>query len=120
MLNEKLNIHSIIKILQKNSDKPLIHELKDNKIISYSVFLSKSLEFLYFLQNKKKLKERDKIIIKLENSSEYLISIFACFLGKFIACPIDKEIPNIKYKKIKKILNAKYVIDSLKSKISQN
>lgn len=114
MLNEKLNIHSIIKILHENSEKPLIHEFKDNKIITYSSFLNKSLEFLYFLQNKKKLKERDKIIIKLENSSEYLISIFACFLGQFIACPIDKEIPNIKYKKIKKILNAKYVIDSFK------
>ncbi len=113
MLNKKFNIQSIIKILEDKGEKELIQELRENKIITYSGFLKKSLEFLNFLQNKKKLKPGDKIIIKLENSSEYLISIFTCFLGQFIACPVDKEIPNIKYQKIKKILNAKYEINNL-------
>lgn len=112
MLDKKISINTVIKILEKNGEKTLIHQVNHNKKISYSDFLKKSQEFLYFLQNKKKLKLGDKIIIKLENSAEYLISIFACFMGHFIACPIDKEIPNVKYKKIKKILNAKYEINN--------
>ena len=113
MLNKKFNINSVIKILQNKAQKELIHEISDNKIITYSGFLKQSLEFCNFLQHKKKLKPGDKIIIKLNNSSEYLISIFACFFGQFVACPVDKEIPNSKYHKIKKILNAKYEINGL-------
>ena len=114
MLNEKLNFQSLIKIIKINSEKHLIYELNKNRIITYSSFLKKSLEFSFFLQNKKKLKPGDKVIIKLENSAEYLISIFACFFGQYVACPIDKEIPNTKYKKIKKILKAKYEINNFK------
>ena len=114
MLYEKLNLEYITKILQTNSEKHLIHDLNANRIISYSEFLQKSLEFFNYLKNKKKLKRGDKVIIKLENSSEYLISIFACFFGQFVACPIDKQIPNLKYKRIKKILNSKYEINNFK------
>ena len=113
MLDEKINIQSVIKFLENKGEKTLIHQLNDDKKITYSGFLKKSREFLYFLQNKKKLKEGDKIVIKLENSAEYLISIFTCFLGSFVACPVDKEMPNTKYKKIKKILNVKYEINNL-------
>ncbi len=113
MLEKNININSIIKILENNSDRNLIHQIISDKKFTYSQFLKKSKEFFYFLNEKKKLKLGDKVIIKLENSSEYLISIFACFLGGFVACPIDKEIPNNKYKKIKKILNAKYEVNNL-------
>ncbi|MDB3938912.1 acyl--CoA ligase [Candidatus Pelagibacter sp.] len=114
MLDEKINIQSVIKFLENKKEKTLIHQLNNDQKITYSGFLKKSREFLYFLQNKKKLKSGDKIVIKLENSAEYLIAIFACFLGRFVACPIDKEMPDTKYKKIKKILNAKYEINNLK------
>ncbi len=112
MLEKNINIQSVVKILKDYSDRDLIHEISNNKNITYLEFLRKSEEFFYFLTEKKKLIPGDKVIIKLENSSEYLISIFACFLGGFVACPIDKEIPNNKYKKIKKILDAKYEVNS--------
>ena len=113
MLDEKIDIHSVIKFIENNGERLLIHQLNNDKKITYSGFLKRSREFLYYLQNIKKLKSGDKIIIKLENSAEYLISIFACFLGQFVACPVDKEIPDTKYKKIKKILKPKYEINNL-------
>ena len=113
MLNENINIAKIISIIENNGDKKLIHIAKNDRKITYSNFLKKSKEFLNFLKYKKKLKPKDKIIIKLENSAEYLISIFACCLGGYIACPVDKETPIIKYNKIKKILKSKYEINKL-------
>jgi acyl-coenzyme A synthetase/AMP-(fatty) acid ligase len=111
MQDEKINITKIVNIIKSNSDKKLIHLVKNDRKITYSDFLKKSKEFLNFLKYKKNLKRKDKIIIKLENSAEYLISIFACCLGGFVACPVDKETPITKYNKIKKILKAKYEIN---------
>ena len=47
MLNEKLNFQSLIKTIKINSEKHLIYELNKNRIITYSSFLKKSLEFSF-------------------------------------------------------------------------
>lgn len=112
MLDEKIDIKKIINLIEYNSDKQLICLAKNNKKITYSNFLEKSKQFLNFLKYKKKLRPNDRIIIKLDNSAEYIISIFACCLGGFVACPVDKKIQNLKYEKLKKTLNIRYEINS--------
>ena len=113
MLNKKKNIQLLIDNFKNFSEKNLIFNVTTNTKISYGDFLNKSYNFCNFLKFKKGLKVGDKILIKLDNSPEYLISIFACFVGGFVACPIDKQIPNDRYKKLIKILKPKYEINSL-------
>ena len=113
MLNNKKNIQLLINTFKKFNNKTLINHISTKKKITYASFLDRSFEFLNFLKLKKKLKEGDRVIIKIENSPEYLISIFACFLGGFIACPIDMKTPNVRYAKIKKMLKFKYEINKI-------
>ena len=113
MLNKKKNIQFFIDEIKKNGENILLIDVITKKKTTYNQFLNKSIQFSNYLKEKK-VKFGDKIIIKLENSSEYLISIFACLIGGYVACPIDLNIPPNKYKKLKKILKCKYEIDDLK------
>ena len=94
MLNKKQNIQLLTNSFEKFSNKNFIYDISSNKNITYKNFLNKSYGFCNFLKLKKGLKTGDKILIKLDNSPEYIISIFACFIGGFIACPVDKLIPD--------------------------
>lgn len=114
MLNKKKCIQLLINSFEKFSNKNFIFDISSGKKITYANFLQKSYSFCNFLKFKKGLKSGDKIIIKLDNSPEYLISIFACFIGGFIACPVDKLIPDERYNTLKKILKCKYEINSFK------
>lgn len=114
MLNNKKYIQLLINSFKKFSNKNFIYDISSGKKITYANFLDKSYSFCNFLKFKKGLKTGDKIIIKLDNSPEYLISIFACFIGGFIACPVDKLIPDERYSTLKKILKCKYEINSFK------
>ena len=58
MLEKNINIQSVVKILKDYSDRDLIHEISNNKNITYFEFLRKSEEFFYFLTEKKKIKTR--------------------------------------------------------------
>ena len=48
MLEKNINIQSVVKILKDYSDRDLIHEISNNKNITYLEFLRKSEEFFYF------------------------------------------------------------------------
>ncbi len=111
MVKEKNSLGLILNSFKINKAKILIEDLLMSKTLSYGEFFSKSLSFAFFLKEKK-LKLKDRVVIKIDNSSNYLISLIACFLGGFTFCPIDSQTPRNKYLRLKKILKPKYVIDS--------
>ncbi len=120
MLNKKKNIQFFIDIVKKKNESILLIDASTEKKITYFEFFNKSIRFANYLKEKK-IKFGEKIIIKLENSPEYLISVFACIIGGYAACPIDLNIPQNKYIKLKKILKCRYEIDDLKKiKYSDN
>ena len=98
MLNKKNNIQLLLSSFDKYSEDCLIQSTSNKEEITYKVFFERAIEFLNYLKLKKKIKIGDKILIKIENSPEYLISIFACVIGGLIACPIDLQTPREKYK----------------------
>ena len=117
-------------VKEKNSLELILNSFKINKAkfnrrlinvenFTYGEFFSKSLSFAFFLKAKK-LKLKDRVVIKIDNSSNYLISLIACFLGGFTFCPIDSQTPRNKYLRLKKILKPKYVIDSPEKIIFKN
>ena len=100
---ETSNISKLLKIFEKNQNNIAITDtLRDNKI-TYKEFLNKSLDILQYLKEKKKIQVGDKILISLENSYDFLILIFACLLGGFIAVPIDPNLPSERLIKLKKL-----------------
>lgn len=105
VLHKSKHLRFLINSILKFGNKVLIENLKNGKKTTYEDFYNKSINFCNYLKFKKKLKRSDKIIIKLENSEEYLVSVFACFIGGFVACPIDQEISKTKYSNLKKIIN---------------
>ena len=113
MLNKKNNIQLLLSSFDKYSEDCLIQSTSNKEEITYKVFFERAIEFLNYLKLKKKIKIGDKILIKIENSPEYLISIFACVIGGLIACPIDLQTPREKYKKLKKIIKASYEINKI-------
>ena len=54
----------------------------------------------------------------MENSVEFLVLIFACLLGGYIAVPIDPNLPENRYRKLKKMINPKIVITKIKININ--
>ncbi len=112
----KTNIYlsQLLSSFQLNKNKILIYDTVNNNSHSYDEFLEKTLGFISFLK-KKKLNKNDKIIIKLDNSVEYLIILTSCILGGFTACPIDIKIPRDKYHKLKKIIKPKLILDKTKN-----
>tara|TARA_B100001057_G_C22867037_1_gene957006 strand:+ start:3113 stop:4534 length:1422 start_codon:yes stop_codon:yes gene_type:complete len=117
---KKNYLDTLLKIFEKNSSRYLIENLTNKKKYTYQNFLDESLKFLSFLK-KKNIKKKDKILIKLDNSYEYLLILNTCIIGGFTACPVDTQITKDKYSKIKKILKPKYIIDSVsKIKFDKN
>lgn len=116
-----MNIQKEIKIiLQKRKGEIFINILNKNINISYDDFYKNSLNVLNNFK-KQKIKPGSKIIVKMDNSIEYLYVIFACLLGNYIVCPIDTEISKEKLSKIDKILNpAKKIKNKNHVKYSEN
>tara|TARA_B110000971_G_scaffold215439_1_gene248883 strand:- start:58 stop:1482 length:1425 start_codon:yes stop_codon:yes gene_type:complete len=104
---ELLNLFNTIK------NKKLALEALSKKEITYGDFYKKALSFYSYLKYKKKLKSGDKIFIELDNSIEFILSVFSCLLGGFIACPIDNKLPKERYEEIHKILKPKFKIKKL-------
>ena len=110
---ETSNISKLLKIFEKNQNNIAITAtLRDNKI-TYKEFLNKSLDILQYLKEKKKIQVGDKILISLENSYDFLILIFACLLGGFIAVPIDPNLPSERLIKLKKMIKPKITIKKI-------
>jgi len=113
MLNKKKNIQFFLGQITKFSNRTLITDINSKEKITYKEFLDKSIRFSNYLKYKKKIQKGEKVIIKIDNSPEYLISVFACLLSDMVACPIDLSIPLNKFRKLKKILKYKYEINSI-------
>jgi len=58
-------------------------------------------------------KKGDFLFIKLENCENYLQIYLACMRTGIIACPIDPDLPNGRYKALKDELKPRFVIDDL-------
>lgn len=107
-INKEIN-----KILDQKKNLIFIKDKIKNQNFTYSNFFNTSIEVLNFFKSKK-IKEGSRIIIKLDNSYEYLCLIFACLLGNYVACPIDTEIKKEKFSEIEKILKPAIKITNLK------
>jgi acyl-CoA synthetase (AMP-forming)/AMP-acid ligase II len=116
-------------IFKKKKNSIFIKDTIKNKNHTYSDFFNKSNSITNFLKSKK-IKEGSKILIKFDNSYEYLCLVFACLLGNFVACPIDTEIKKNKYNELEKILKpaikitnakqVKYIKKNYKNSIKDN
>ena len=113
MLKKSKNFNLLLESFKSNSSKILIQDLINKRKLSYQEFLIKTLGVINFIK-KKKLNRNDRVIIKIDNSIEYLIVLTSCLLGGFTACPIDVNMPNDKYLRLKKIIKPKLVIDNTK------
>ena len=113
-LNKPKNLNKILDCFSNFNSKTLIENAQSGQKTSYIEFFKKSREFSNYLRINKKINQNDRIIIKLDNSEEYLIAIFACFIGGYVACPIDKEISALKYKNLLKIIRPAYKVLSKK------
>ena len=78
----------LLSVFNKNSNNIAITDIIKNRKITYKEFLNLSTKLTSYLRYKKKLKIGDKILINFENSLEFLVLIFSCLLGGFIAVPI--------------------------------
>ncbi len=110
-LNKNLNL--VLDSFKSNNSKNLIQDIVNKKTLTYDEFFKKSLSIINFFK-KKNLNHGDKIIIKLENSVEYLIIFTSCILGGFTACPIDVKMPKEKFLRIKKIIKPRLIVDNSK------
>jgi len=92
----------------KKFSKRNFAETSINKI-TFKEFFFNTLNIIQHFKDKG-LKENDRILIKLDNSLNYLEILLACFLGGFIACPIDPTTKKRRINELKKIYNIKYFI----------
>ena len=101
------NILKLLSVFNKNSNNIAITDIIKNRKITYKEFLNLSTKLTSYLRYKKKLKIGDKILINFENSLEFLVLIFSCLLGGFIAVPIEPNLPKNRKKLIKELINLK-------------
>ncbi len=106
----KKNYHHLLtNIFNLYNSKTIILDTIANKSLTYGEFFSKCIKCINFLK-KKKTKFEDRIIIKIDNSIEYLIILTSCLLGGFTACPLDTRTPREKFNNLKKIIKPKFII----------
>ena len=112
------NASNLLEVFKKRSKSTIITDTIGKRKISYEQFLNFSLNTFKKLKTEKKIKPGDKILISMENSVEFLVLIFACLLGGYIAVPIDPNLPENRYRKLKKMINPKIVITKIKININ--
>jgi acyl-CoA synthetase (AMP-forming)/AMP-acid ligase II len=110
------NILKLLSVFNKNSNNIAITDIIKNRKITYKEFLNLSTKLTSYLRYKKKLKIGDKILINFENSLEFLVLIFSCLLGGFIAVPIEPNLPKNRKKLIKELIKPKIEIKNLNLK----
>ena len=104
----KLNKKKLENYFKKNSKKFLVID-SDGKKTTYSDFYKKSLYVIFYLK-KLGIKKNTKIIILSDNSLNYLITLNACLLGGYTACPLDPSIKKERLIAIKKIYKKSFII----------
>ena len=93
----------------KNNDF-LIKE--DGSVTSYFEFWIVAKEIAMILLSIG-LKEGDFLLLKIENSGDYLKLYIACMLTGIIACPIDPDLPKERYETILNEIKPRYIIDNI-------
>ena len=93
----------------KNNDF-LIKE--DGSVTSYFEFWIEAKEIAIKLLSIG-LKEGDFLLLKIENSEDYLQLYIACMQTGIIACPIDPDLPSERYDAILNEIRPTYVIDNI-------
>ena len=99
----------LIQSFRKFAKKKFI--INSSEKITYNDFYFRTLYLIKYF-NKKGIKENDKILIKIDNSLNYLLILNACFLGGFTACPIDPTTKKRRVMEIKKTYGIKFSIES--------
>ncbi len=107
------NISKLLKVFDNNHNNIAITDTIKNKKITYKEFLNQSINTIQYLKDRKKIKAGDKILISLENSYEFLVLIFACLLGGFVAVPIDPNLPAERLINLKKMIKPKIKINKI-------
>ena len=113
MSKKVLKTKELLDIFNTLKNKKLAIEALSKKEVTYGEFYKKALRFYSYLKFKKKLKSGDKVFIELDNSVEFVLSVFSCLLAGYIACPIDNKLPKERYEEINKILKPKLKIKKL-------
>ena len=106
---------SLLEVFNQRANNIAITDTINKRKITYSQFLSITIDMLKHLKTKK-IKPGDKVLISLENSLEFLTLIFACLLGGYVAVPIDPSLPEDRFNHLKKMIKPKIVIKKLKIK----
>ena len=99
------NASSLLEVFKLREKNILITDTINKRKITYEQFLNFSSNTLNKLKTEKKIKPGDKVLISMENSVEFLILIFACLLGGYVAVPIDPNLPKDRYDNLKKMIN---------------
>ena len=110
------NASSLLEVFKKRKKNILITDTINKRKITYEQFLNFSFNILNKLKTEKNIKPGDKVLISMENSVEFLILIFACLLGGYVAVPIDPNLPEKRYSDLKKMIKPKLVVKKLKIK----
>lgn len=98
-----------------NSNKPAINY--NNSILTYKEVLSKSLSLAFGLKNKYGIKEKDRILIQLDNCPEFIYCYLAALFGGYTIVPIDKSIGTKDFNYIINEIKPKLIIQKKKQLI---
>ena len=114
---------NLINCFKKFPNRNLIYN--SNLTLTYKEFYQNSLQIIESLKNIG-VKKGEIILLKRENSVEYLMFLLACCLGGITVCPIDPNTKNKRIQELKKIFRINhifddsFVINTKKKKISEN
>lgn len=117
-----IKYNTLIEVIKKRSNCNkkgiiFISEDQDEKFLLYSDLYSKSLQMLYYLQQKG-LKPKDELVMQIEDNEMFLSMFWACILGGIIPVPLTvgkNSEQRYKLLKIWSILNNPYLIVDDKS-----
>ncbi|HIF36489.1 MAG TPA: long-chain fatty acid--CoA ligase, partial [Candidatus Thioglobus sp.] len=113
--------NNIIDFFEKYSNLEFIIDSNDGRVYSYSDILRMSISLNNNLCDLS-INSRSRVLIVLDHSVDFLVSILACAIGGHIACPVNPELFDKKLSLYKKLIGYDFVInkDSYKSISKKN
>ena len=99
---------NLINCFKKFPNRNLIYN--SNLTLTYKEFYQNSLQIIESLKNIG-VKKGEIILLKRENSVEYLMFLLACCLGGITVCPIDPNTKNKRIQELKKIFRINHIFD---------
>lgn len=113
MSHKTSNILKLLEVFNVYSSKIAITDTVNNRKVSYADLLKLSINTSYKIKKKYNLKSGDRVIIKLQNSLEFLVLILSCLLAGLIAVPIDPNLPSEREKYIYNLIKPNAIIDNI-------